>query len=687
MKIAAIKNYTGKGYTSNFGRKDEKKDTKSPVSLPQTNRASISKMLPVMLAMAGMQPTSAGPSDQYSIWSLDQYSYPSSQYLVWPDIDTSITPQYDESDPMYYGRSKYMFMNLNELYFYTYNSMYPPKGLDLNEIFDSYMDGKMNWERLKYTNKFSDFDMSKIQNAIAYYKDLYDIRQYERKDAKRRGEPDPYPPEVLAAKPIVRAKYQDIIGDFISSYYGIGVEPGDTRLPESAEIYLSYTPYSAHKKLEEWKEKEKHPEKFVVDPDNFPDDNDILKYRGNPEDVVFDPINTHVLPANYIAAPAIMPNSAEAANNVKTKSSSQTHSQVNKKEQAKVSSSQTYLPETVAADEGVVAREARFVKDLYTDFQNLILGKNVDPKYFEVFEQNNVQMKYRAKCNNFSTLLNIAAADSNCVYVSGVLQTTENSSNPGRKMQIFAKTDGQGSLDYALFKDEKTNKAYAAVMSDEKQLSVFDFTKDAEDVSLAEFGSAIEDAADEAVMYESSEDAIDEDDLSYFEEVAAIDMRNKIREKTFDEAMKMQEYYSLDDVIETPDELEIAEEKATTAVDHGTVAGKPKPSTESKNIEFKTYSPAETIEFAKLLEARQNEEKNKKAAEKDLPILFVLTAVGGAAAGIGGKKLVDSLKARNISFKEVMNMVKQKLSDIHSSHNAQKKKHSNVDDPKKAFWG
>ena len=63
------------------------------------------------------------------------------------------------------------------------------------------------------------------------------------------------------------------------------------------------------------------------------------------------------------------------------------------------------------------------------------------------------------------------------------------------------------------------------------------------------------------------------------------------------------------------------------------------------------------------------------------------SAVGGAAAGIGGKKVFESLKAKNINFKDVMDKVKQKLANTHSTTQTFKKKNMNVDDPKKAFWG
>ena len=59
MKIAAIQGYTGKGYTTGFGKREENPKTEPKISYPHSTRASILKMLPVMMAMAGMQPVAA----------------------------------------------------------------------------------------------------------------------------------------------------------------------------------------------------------------------------------------------------------------------------------------------------------------------------------------------------------------------------------------------------------------------------------------------------------------------------------------------------------------------------------------------------------------------------------------------------------------------------------------------------
>ena len=131
MKIAAIQGYTGKEYKKNFGKKEDTPKNEAKISSPRSGKVSVLKMLPVMLAMAGMQPvaTAASPLSSEAPQYFPVMPVKQAPPQVYPKSDSRYDPQYD-------GESKYLHLNLNELYFYAFNCERSPKLIDMNELFD-----------------------------------------------------------------------------------------------------------------------------------------------------------------------------------------------------------------------------------------------------------------------------------------------------------------------------------------------------------------------------------------------------------------------------------------------------------------------------------------------------------------------------------------------------------------------
>ena len=171
MKITAIQGYTGKEYKKNFGKKEDTLKNEAKISSPRSGKVSVLKMLPVMLAMAGMQPVAAATTlnadaPQY----FPTLQAPPQAPQVYPKTDSRYDPQYD-------GESKYLHLNLNELYFYAFINQRSPKLIDMNELFDIYIDNGVDWKKLKRGFKFSTIDIVNIQTAIDYFEILYKYKQ------------------------------------------------------------------------------------------------------------------------------------------------------------------------------------------------------------------------------------------------------------------------------------------------------------------------------------------------------------------------------------------------------------------------------------------------------------------------------------------------------------------------------
>ena len=678
MKIAAIQGYTGKEYKKNFGKKEDTPKNEAKISSPRSGKVSVLKMLPVMLAMAGMQPvaTAASPLSSEAPQYFPVMPVKQDPPQVYPKSDSRYDPQYD-------GESKYLYLNLNELYFYAFNCERSPKLIDMNELFDLYMENRIDWESVKKQFKFNDIQMGKIQRGVDYFKDVYILRQYVSKEAIENGEPDPYDPEILKTQPKLRPHYRQN-QDLSLSMFDMNINNIYTTAAMSTATYWSPAIVSA--KLFQYRQQEKsqNPE---IEPANEGSNSSDLKYKDKLYESVYSgPIGFLERNRDMIDSYARnFPSSQKAINEEITKENKTNSSSV-----ADIDKASDFAPP---------AAETRMMKTVYHDLQNLLYTKGIEPGNVQILEETDENVKMKVKTNSFTTLLDVRQADDKVAYTSGVLETNDDLGK--RKMEMLAMTHTDGELIYAFFRDVDTDNVYGVMTDNNKKPYIIDYTEQGKKASLLEMGNAIEEGMISNYYAAHADDPVEEGDLSYFSEVAMFDNWKETREKTYNDAMEMEDYFTLDinvnedmDLENFPEDLLVDdttyESDSTEALGYSASSDitpdKAPSSYASQENELSDDDLQAAIEQAKKMVAAQEAKEKEEQGQRSLPIILGLTALGGVAAGAGGRKAMEVLKNKNINVKDLMMKVRQKLSETIAPPEAYREKHTKTEDPKKTYW-
>ena len=672
MKIAAIQGYTGKGYTTGFGKKEENPKTEPKISYPHSTRASILKMLPVMMAMAGMQPVAASTTlnaDAPQYFPILQA--PPQAPKVYPKTDSRYDPQYD-------GESEYLHLNLNELYFYAFINQRSPKLIDLNELFDVYMDSGIDWKKLKRDFKFSTIDMANIQSAIDYFEKLYKYKQIKRKEAILNGQQDPYSPEKLNRRERLRAHYRpsDILATYtLGNMSNIYTTEAMKEAVENAPGYVDGKLVMAMKDF-----KENYPEVSLDD-----------VYKGNKQELEYKievgGIGDLIAGANtqieilktyneYLAK-----NLAENPKVTSTEGSSD----IAFEDSASDVDNNTVTP---TSDYAPPAAETKMMKAVFNDLQNILYTRGIEPGNAQILEETDDNVKMKVKTNSFTTLLDVRQADEKIAYTSGILET--NDALGKRKMEMLAMTGTDGEIIYAFFRDVNTDEVYGVMTDNNNQPCVIDYTEQGKKAGLLEMGNAIEEGMISNYYAAHADDPVVEGDLSYFEEVAMFDNWKETREKTYNDAMTMEDYFTLD--INVNEDMDLESFPEDLLVDDTTYEADSGSAVTYTNTDVKTDSSsaaeketdglsaeeqAAILKQAEALLAEKEKEKETQS-DKNLPLILGLTALGGAAAGAGGRKVVEALKGKNVDVKDLMMRARQKLADVISPPEAYKQKHADT---------
>ena len=659
MKIAAIQGYTNKGYNTGFGKKEE--NQKKEIHLPHSTKVSILKMLPVMMAMAGMQPVAAATT-----LSSDspQQLFTMPQSLTNPDYAPRMYPPSDSRyDPQYDGESKYLHLNLNELFYYVFNNMRTPKLIDMNSLFDRYVQGRVNWDKFKRDNNMDLAQMSMVQRGIAYFENLYKLRELESRDAIRDGKPDPYSEEALAKQPRLRAHYlstntnMSLITEMPLQY--MYITPAMTTA-------LNYPPYAVEAKLNLLQEKEAFLNEDI-DEDDYSGNNN-LEYKHLTEDVR-----------------PILPGLAGANKNTGVSSQA---------------ASRNGAVNNDISDFEADSGETALVNTVHNDLQNILSAKGIARENVQILEQTDENIKAKVKTNSFTTLLTMRQPDEMTVYASGVLQTDEN--HGSKKMEMLTMADGKGNIIYSLFRDLDTDNVYCTMMGSDNKVHVIDFTEEGKQATILDMGKILED--DMKHQYYATKEDIP-GDLSYFAEHDMFKKRDEVRTQTYYDGMEMEDYFTLDmntsdglDMDAFPDDLLTDEtdtsnyassyvaddaESGDSSNSTTVTAQAPKSSeNELSDAELQAKIIAQAEQMLAEKEAREKEEQQKR----NLPIILGLTALGGAAVGAGGKKALEALKDKNINIKDAIMRMKQKFADNVSTAQTYKSKNTGTEDPKKTYW-
>ena len=684
MKITAIQGYTGKEYKKNFGKKEDTLKNEAKISSPRSGKVSVLKMLPVMLAMAGMQPVAAATTlnadaPQY----FPTLQAPPQAPQVYPKTDSRYDPQYD-------GESKYLHLNLNELYFYAFINQRSPKLIDMNELFDIYIDNGVDWKKLKHGFKFSTIDIVNIQTAIDYFEKLYKYKQIKRKEEILNGNPDPYSPEMLSKRQRLRAHYRP--SDILSTYT-LG-NLSNIYTTEAMREAVENSPGIVDSKLS----------MAIQDfKDNYPEASIDDIYKGNRQDLEYK--------MNKGGMGDLVSGANKQIEILKTYNEYLLENQSEKSKTTAVEeSADTALDESSSIDSNNTvnetsdyappAAETRMMKTVYHDLQNLLYGEGIEPGNVQFLEETDKNIKMKVKTNSFTTLLDLRRADDRVMYTSGVLETHGDLGK--RKMEMLAMGYADGTLIYAFFKDVDTDNVYGVMTDNDKKPYIIDYTEQGKKASLVDMGNAIEKGMISNYYAAHADDPVEEGDLSYFAEVEMFDNWKETREKIYNDAMTMEDYFTLD--INVNEDMDMANFPEDLLVDDTTY--------ESDSTEALSYSASSDITPDKVPSSYSSQEKElsdekaradiiaqaermvaeKEAKEKEeqgqrsLPIILGLTALGGAAAGAGGRKAMEVLKNKNINVKDLMMKVRQKLSETIAPPEAYREKHTKTEDPKKTYW-
>lgn len=667
MKIAAIQGYTGKGYTTGFGKREENPKTEPKISYPHSTRASILKMLPVMMAMAGMQPVAASTTLNADAPQFYTIQAPPQPPKVYPKTDSRYDPQYD-------GESEYLHLNLNELYFYAFDCERSPKLIDMNKLFDLYMENRIDWEDLKKQFKFNDVQMGKIQRAIDYYKDIYILRQYVSKEAIENGEPDPYAPETVKKQPKIRAHYRQN-RDLALSLFDMNINNCYTTAAMSTATYWSPAMVSA--KLLQYRQQEQSKNQNI-EPANDGANSSDLKYKDKLHESFYSgPIGFLERNQDMIDSYA-----RNFPNNQKSINGNNSENNVN------TSNSSNVKDVTPTSDYAPPAAETKMMKAVFNDLQNILYTRGIEPGNAQILEETDDNVKMKVKTNSFTTLLDVRQADEKIAYTSGILET--NDALGKRKMEMLAMTGTDGEIIYAFFRDVNTDEVYGVMTDNNNQPCVIDYTEQGKKAGLLEMGNAIEEGMISNYYAAHADDPVVEGDLSYFEEVAMFDNWKETREKTYNDAMTMEDYFTLD--INVNEDMDLESFPEDLLVDDTTYEGDSGSAVTYTNTDVKTDSSsaaeketdglsaeeqAAILKQAEALLAEKEKEKETQS-DKNLPLILGLTALGGAAAGAGGRKVVEALKGKNVDVKDLMMRARQKLADVISPPEAYKQKHADT---------
>ena len=304
----------------------------------------------------------------------------------------------------------------------------------------------------------------------------------------------------------------------------------------------------------------------------------------------------------------------------------------------------------------------------------------------------------KVKTNSFTTLLDVRQADDKVAYTSGVLETNDDLGK--RKMEMLAMTHTDGELIYAFFRDVDTDNVYGVMTDNNKKPYIIDYTEQGKKASLLEMGNAIEEGMISNYYAAHADDPVEEGDLSYFSEVAMFDNWKETREKTYNDAMEMEDYFTLDinvnedmDLENFPEDLLVDdttyESDSTEALGYSASSDitpdKAPSSYASQENELSDDDLQAAIEQAKKMVAAQEAKEKEEQGQRSLPIILGLTALGGAAVGAGGRKAMEVLKNKNINVKDLMMKVRQKLSETIAPPEAYREKHTKTEDPKKTY--
>ena len=678
MKIVEIKGYKTTSHSNHGINNEIKKDNneeKQENTGSYSKKVSVAKMLPVMMALAGMQPAAASAS-LHSASASSPAATELTMNMASPDPQVPILPKSDRRyDPQYDGLSKYLQLNLNELYFYVYGYERTPKLIDINSLFDRYMDKRVNWEKFRRDNNLDMTQMSMIQRAVAYFEKLYVLRQYESRDALRDGKPDPYSPEALAKRPKLRAHY------YKPTYSAI--PPVGYYFTDAIDVAYYYMPYLVDARLNILKEKEAAL-KVEIDEDDYSGNNN-LKYKSLTEDVTvkypaieeyYAQKKKELEEAGDPFAVLLEPDTETEINPAATSGSSDIQSSSIKNsqtEQDQTFNVNNYLPNSV--DTELNEMSAAYMMENYNNLQKLMFGM-VKPEEVNIINQSINHMMLTAETDKYKAFLNMDAYDRHNAYIAGVYKSKDEDSP---WMNVLAKTDKSGVFSYLLLQPQDGQTVYSSVLQPGRVLSLFDVVL-SDDETLPDFAKLIEEEYEEAI---AQIEGTSEQELYYYNNKEERVERDRNRKDIYETAKEIGDYYAMNgdlakilDNEEFPSDLEedtedISEEKDASDV----FVKKDRSKTGSEGIDKeqnqKTIDEIHQEKIRELAEGKENgaDESDSDKGIKVPPFIMLFFTGVGAMFGVVGKNVYDANKSslKAIKMKEVLNKLKQKISNMKST--------------------
>lgn len=669
MKIEALKSYKVKGTKTNFGVKGDEKKQENYQSKPFSSKVSTVKMLPVLMAMAGMQPAAATPN------------------TISPN---PIVTEVSGYDPQYDGRSKYLNMNLNELYFYAFQERRSPRFIDMNELFDLYIDGRINWNKVKNQFNFSDFEMGQVQNGIKYFNDLYILKEYEKAEAIASGRITKEQYEARERnKPRERAHYRTM--DFVTNaaaVYANAVSASDLRPTEAMLTATMLPPSLAAVKVSALKDEEKRRNTRIETDDSGSSSRD-LKYAGTVPNNL-DPggaENVIKFALDGLAVNQALIDDAirraEEERNAANSSQNKVNSQTQNKEQIPPEVNKL-LPKYVESE--LPDKEVYFSANLYSDLQRLAFGIGLKSGNVEVLSQKSGNVRFKADMKLSSGILNLDSSSPRANFIKGTLTGNSSSRIPGRKTEVYAQFDKEGAMKFAILKQLTNNKIYEAHLIEDGTLNVVDLTDEGEGLSLQDLGALVNEVIDNPEQYiPSNDDDISDEEweetIDFFlnhgkesSESEEIESKSSVESKEQETSSNMNQIKELFARMDSINKVEKEQEEKLLA--------EKKQRALQNNEAIKSQYALTSDALDNIENYFASEEENDD--DSSLPLAFSLTALGGIAAGAGGKKLFDMIKNGEIDLDKIKSkLLNKKNTDQNNkstiNNNSEKNINSNDD--------